>query len=229
MTFLNTAPNMPTALLFDMDGLLVETESIWHLAEREILADLDATWTRELGARLVGGPISYAADELAAAAGGVITGAEMAARLVTRMESLLATEPIHWRPGAKSLIQLARDAELPCALVSNSYRGLVNAVLDALATDLGSVPFSTTVSADEVRHGKPAADPYLAAAARLEARPEHCLVLEDSLVGVTAGLAAGCRVLAVPSEAAIQPGPRLAVRSTLEGLTLPDLAALFND
>ncbi|MEI7778957.1 MAG: HAD family phosphatase [Actinomycetes bacterium] len=217
----------PRAILFDMDGLLVETESTWHRAESSVMAEVGVAWTQALAHQFVGGPISQAAEIMAGIAGHRVSAAEIETSLVDLMEHLLVTEPIHWRPGARELLVEAAYEEIPCALVSNSYRRLMNAVLVAIETDLGRVPFSTTVAADELSAGKPSPIPYLTAAARLECRPEDCVVLEDSSVGVTAGLAAGARVVGVPNVVPLEPQPGLVIVSSLAEVSLADLRALF--
>lgn len=217
---------LPAALLFDMDGTLVDTEPIWHVAEQRILASYGKVWTPEFGESMLGGPLDRAAQVMA-------TQAEeprvdvMEELLVTSMVALLESSPITWMPGARDLVTAAAELEVPCALVSNSYRSLMNAVLVALLDDLGSLPFETTVTADEVRAGKPDPEPFRVAAARLEARPEDCVVFEDSAVGVAAGLASGARVVAVPSAGPLDPHPRLVVLESLTGVTPGGLDALF--
>ena len=218
----------PRALLFDMDGLLVDTEPIWHIAEQRILAGFGATWDLEFGMTMLGGPIDRAAQILCERIGWAIPAAEMESRLIATMVGLLAAEPISWLPGARELIEAATEWEIPAALVSNSYRPILDSVLIALADDLGRVPFATTVTADEVRAGKPDPEPYRVAAARLEARPEDCIVFEDSPVGTQAGLAAGAIVVAV-THADLPDHPNLRRRSSLVGVTLPLLQSFFTE
>ena len=106
------------------------------------------------------------------------------AHLLATMEGLLRTEPVHWRPGAKELLLALEEVGVPRALVSASWRVLVDAVSDAVLHEVGHGVFATTVAGDEVGRTKPYPDPYLLAAERLGVEPEHCVVLEDSHTGV---------------------------------------------
>ena len=97
--------------------------------------------------------------------------------------------------GARELLGLCAEAGLPCALVSSSYRVLVDACLIAL----GGSPFAISIAGDEVSDAKPHPKPYLLGAAALGVSPQSCVVLEDSATGATAGVAAGCTTVLVPS------------------------------
>jgi HAD superfamily hydrolase (TIGR01509 family) len=216
---------LPDAVFFDMDGLLVETEHIWYLAETEIMVGLGADWGPEHQAALVGGPVSLAVDYMVAHVGEPHTHAEVLALLVTSMERLMRTEPVHWRPGAKDLLLALEEAGVPCALVSASWRNLVDAVCDAVLHDVGHGVFVTTVASGELERTKPFPDPYLLAAERLGVDPARCVVLEDSHTGVTAGVASGALVVAVPSLVDIEPAEGLLVVRSLTELTPEILGA----
>lgn len=111
-------------------------------------------------------------------------------------------------PGAISLLSALRRARVPCALVSSSYREMINAVLPSLA----GAAFTVTVAGDEVRRPKPDPEPYRVAAAQLGVAPGRCVVVEDSPAGIRSGLAAGCAVVAVAPA-------RQRVALTVNGLT----------
>jgi HAD superfamily hydrolase (TIGR01509 family) len=129
--------------------------------------------------------------------------------------------PVH--EGVRELLAAVDDAGVPQALVSSSYRVLVDAVLRH-----GFGPFATTLTGDEVGHGKPHPEPYLTAAARLGVEPRACVVLEDSAAGVLSGEAAGCAVVAVPSVPGVSvlETPRTLVRRSLAEVDVPLLQAL---
>ena len=214
------------AVLWDMDGLLVDTEPVWTAAEEELAARLGGTWSDDLKARIVGTRLDvavptilrwYGVDDSPAAA------SEASGWLLGRMVELFATE-IRLMPGAGELLASLAAAGVPLALVSSSYRVLVDAVL---AHGVG--PFDVTVAGDEVRHGKPSADPYLQACARLGVAPADCVVLEDSPAGVASGQAAGCAVVAVPSVPGVRitPGLRTLVAPSLTAVDVPALRALL--
>ncbi len=210
------------AVLWDMDGLLVDTEPTWTIAEEELAARLGGTWSDALKAEVVGTRLEVAVPTILRWYGVEplpTVVAETSAWLLGRMVELFAG-PIEVRPGARELLDLLAALDIPVALVSSSYRVLVDAVLRH-----GVGPFPVTVAGDEVVHGKPEPEPYLTASARLGVAPAHCVVLEDSPAGVASGLAAGCAVLAVPSVAGVAFPPRPRQR-VLASLTEVDAAVL---
>ena len=210
---------LPAAVLFDMDGLLVETETIWYDAETVVMTELGAGWGPEHQATLVGGPLEFAVSYMVDHAGGTADHDDVLDRLLHVMEGLLRSEPVHWRPGARALLTALGDAGVPCALVSASWRTLVDAVTDAVLHEVGHDAFVTTVAGDEVERTKPFPDPYLLAAERIGVTSAHCVVLEDSHTGTRAGVASGALVVAVPSLVDIAPADGLRVVRSLEELT----------
>lgn len=210
------------AVLFDMDGLLVDTEHCWGRAEREVMAWLGrADWTDEDSAALVGGPLSRVAEIMVERAGSDVSPAEAEQRLVDTMAGLLASGAEH-RPGAPELLDDLTAHGVRCALVSSSPRVLVDAVLD----DVGGEHFVLTLAGDEVPRTKPYPDPYLTACARLGTDPARTVVLEDSPVGVAAAEAAGCVVVAVPYVVPIDQAPRRHVVPSLTDLDTRRLVQL---
>ena len=213
------------AVLWDMDGLLVDSEPLWTIAEIELAALLGGTWTDEIKAQVVGTRLDVAVPAILRHYGAPDTAAQVAessAWLLDRMVALYGgTSAL--MPGAAELLAAVDAAGVPQALVSSSYRVLVDAVL---ASGVG--PFALTVAGDEVTHGKPHPEPYLTAAAKLGADPRRCVVLEDAPSGVAAGEAAGCAVVAVPSVTgvAFEPAPRRLVASSLTQVGVADLRAL---
>ena len=203
------------AVLWDMDGLLVDTEPLWTVAEQELAVRLGGVFTAELKTAIVGTRLDVAVPLFLEHLGHPVTAASVeqnAAWLLRRMVELFA-RPLPLRPGAAALLAAVAAAGVPQALVSSSYRVLVDAVLAH-----GTGPFSVTLAGDEVRAGKPSPEPYLTAAARLGVDPVRCVVLEDSPSGVVSGEAAGCAVVAVPSVPGVvfPPGARRQVATSLE-------------
>jgi HAD superfamily hydrolase (TIGR01509 family) len=216
-----TAPGLQ-AVLWDMDGLLVDTEPVWTVAEEELAGRLGGTWSDELKARIAGTRLDVSVPTILRWYGVAATPevvAETSTWLLDRMVELYRTE-VRVLPGATELLAALAQEQVPQALVSSSYRVLVDAVLSH-----GFGPFAVTVAGDEVPNGKPAPDPYLLACGLLKADPELCVVLEDSPAGVLSGKTAGCAVVAVPSVpgVVIKPGRRRTVLPSLEQL---DVAAL---
>lgn len=210
------------AVLFDMDGLLVETESTWYDAEQAVMARLGGRWSPEHQRALLGKELGFSARYMIDLAGVDLSPDVVVGWLRADMERRLRSAPVPEMPGARALLAALHRAGVPTALVSASPRVQVDAVLDSVGREL----FATTVASDEVPRTKPHPDPYLRAAQQLGADPAYCVVLEDSPTGVAAGEAAGCAVVGVPGvvELAAAPG-RLVVSSLLE-LGLADLVAL---
>jgi HAD superfamily hydrolase (TIGR01509 family) len=216
------------AVLWDMDGLLVDTEPVWTVAEEELAARLGGTWSEELKARIVGTRLELAVPTILGWYGVEPTDvvvAETSCWLLERMVELFS-ERITVLPGVRELLEELARHEVPVALVSSSYRVLVDAVL---AHGIGHFP--VTVAGDEVRQGKPHPEPYDTACRRLGVDPRRCVVLEDSPAGVASGQAAGCAVVAVPSVAGvvIDEAPRRLVASSLEQVDVGRLRALVGD
>ncbi|MGW7205701.1 HAD-IA family hydrolase [Streptomyces sp. NPDC054837] len=194
----------PHAVLLDMDGTLVDTESLWLRTVRETAPDVDV-------AHVLGRSVADTAAHLHTRTGAdpQALAAELEARFLAAVHKDVT--PL---PGALDLLDLLAESGIPAALVSASSRPVVDAVLDVL----GAHRFRTTVAEGETPRTKPASDPYRAAARALGVDPAACLAVEDSPTGVRAAEAAGCRVLAVPSYAAIDPAPRRTVLPDLKGI-----------
>ncbi len=222
-------PNDLSAVLFDMDGTLVETEQYWGMAMAALADELGGSMSAAARERTVGTSMRVALGILYADLGVDRDEAALRAdirRVEERTGQLMTDGGIHWRPGARDLLVAVRRAGLRTALVTTTARRIAGLVLDRIAADLGADPFDATVCGDEAGARKPDPAPYLAAAAALDVDPAACLVIEDSLAGVTAGLAAGAAVLGVPSLQPLQPQAGLVLRPTLAGLTVQYLGAL---
>ncbi|MGW7354044.1 HAD family hydrolase [Streptomyces sp. NPDC054784] len=209
------------AVLLDMDGTLVDTEGFWWDAEVEVFASLGHRLEDEWRHVVVGGPMSRSAGFLIGATSAEITLDELTvllnAAFVARIE-----RGVELMPGARRLLTELAAHGVPTALVSASHR----TVIDRMLRSLGPEHFAYTVAGDELARTKPHPDPYLTAAARLGADPTRCAVLEDTATGVASGEAAGCRVVAVPSVAPIEPGPGRTVVRSLEEVDLEFLRSL---
>jgi HAD superfamily hydrolase (TIGR01509 family) len=214
-------PTGPAAVLWDMDGTLVDSEKVWSVSLAET-------------ARRLGG-------ELTAAARDAMIGSNMARTLVLMFDDLgLDPDParmteagqwltartgelfaagLEWRPGALDALRMVRAAGWSTALVTNTERALTEMALESI----GREHFTVTVCGDEVPHGKPAPDPYLRAAELLDVAAEDCLAVEDSPTGATAAERAGAAVLVVPCEVPVPAGPRRVHRGSLVGLTAEDI------
>jgi HAD superfamily hydrolase (TIGR01509 family) len=215
-----TADGKLQGVLFDMDGLIVDSEPLWFEVECAVMARLGGQWSEADQQALIGGSlprtVSYLLERAAQPAG----PDEIGRWLVEGMTALLMSRTLTMLPGAGELLAEVREAGIPHALVTSSERP----VMDAVLLQLG-ITFSATVCADDVTRSKPNPEPYLRAASLLGADPRHCVALEDSPNGVAAAEAAGCRMVAVPSLVPIlaQPG-----RTVAASLSQVDLALLRN-
>ena len=203
----------PAAVVFDCDGLLVDTESCWTAAESELFARRGLTFSDAEKAQLIGASIPSACAWLAGRFGDGTTADQVGAELLTLVDAG-AAEPM---PGAPELVAAVR-ARVPAAVASNSTRELLD---HALARGGFATTFAVTVAADEVGSPKPDPELYLTACERLETAPADCLAFEDSATGLRAATAAGLRTVAVPSL----PGARLDADLTVTSLGDPALVA----
>lgn len=214
-----------SAVLFDMDGLLVNTEPLWLEVEHETLATLGGTWSAADNVAIVGASLEHAADYMRRLSGTNQSTAEVGELLVGGMLAKLGVGDIPIQPGAAQLLREVAQAGVPFALVSASVRSIVDLVIDALHRH-GLPEFPVSVAGDEVPRGKPDPMPYLQAARQLGVDITRAVVLEDSPNGARAGWAAGAHVIAVPHAVPIDPEDRITVRSSLVGLRMADLRAL---
>ncbi|MET7763617.1 HAD family phosphatase [Streptomyces sp. NPDC005336] len=210
------------AVLLDMDGTLVDTEGIWWDTEVAIFAELGHALAEEYREVVVGGPMARSASFLIQATGADIALAELTGLLNSRFTELIDGS-VPMLPGACRLLTELAAHGVPTALVSASHRR----VMDRVLRSLGPENFALTVAGDEVDRTKPHPDPYLFAAAGLAAEPARCVVVEDTVTGVRAAEAAGCRVVAVPSVVPIEPAAGRTIVRSLEEVDLPFLHTLI--
>lgn len=205
--------DLPAAVLWDMDGTLVDTEPYWIAAEHELVAEHGGTWTHAQALQLVGNPLEVSAAVLQEA-GVDLPVPEIVTRLLTRVTAQVH-DGVPWRPGARELLGSLAEAGVPCALVTMSYAVLAEAVT-------AHVPgaFATLVTGDQVTRGKPDPEPYLVAARRLGVRVEDCVAIEDSPAGIGSALAAGARTLGVEAVLPVEPREGLSRAVTLADVDL---------
>jgi HAD superfamily hydrolase (TIGR01509 family) len=211
------------AVLWDMDGTLVDSEKVWAEVQIELLGSLGAIWTVDDCVGLIGSDLRDAVKVwMSRIPAGAITAEELAERMFRAVVDALKQD-VEFRPGALELLQALRKEEVPCALVSASYRVMIDAVLSHVPPDL----FDVVVAGDEVTNGKPHPEPYLTAAQHLGVDPRQCVVIEDSNTGAQAGTAAGAYVVAVPQWVTIPDAPRRLVVDSLEPLSPESLRRLL--
>lgn len=183
------------AVVFDMDGLLLETEDLWHASESELFRRHGADFTHADQLALIGTSPEVSSRFYAERLGWPIErGGELFDEMIGLMHEHVRRE-VGARPGAVELVEELRRRGVPLGLASNSPRFLVD---DALATAGLTDAFATIVTSDDVAHPKPAPDIYLRACELLGVAPSDALALEDSTSGVIAAKAAGLACIAVP-------------------------------
>lgn len=195
---MRNAPGTVAGIVLDCDGLLVDTEVCWTRAERTMFAERGHGFGVEEKQLVIGRTLLDAGESMAEFFGEPGRGPQLAVELLRRVREELSGGA-DALPGAADLVRACVDV-VPVAVASNSPRDLVDAALasSGLAPLLGDAPVLT---ADDVRHGKPAPDLYLSACARLDAPPGRCVAFEDSGTGVASARAAGLYVVTVPSLA----------------------------
>ena len=207
------------AVLWDLDGTIVDTEPLWMAAEHELAAEHGAIWTEEDGLALVGNSLIASGHYIRERLGIEMSAEDVVDYLVERLAASLR-EHIDWRPGARELIAALAADEVPQALVTMSYASIAESVT-------ASLPFAAVVTGDAVSRPKPHPDPYLLAAELLGVDAADCLAIEDSGTGATSANAAGCDVLVVPHFVNVPGAERRVKIATLEGLRPSELSALF--
>jgi HAD superfamily hydrolase (TIGR01509 family) len=207
----------PWAVLFDLDGTLVDTEPILGDALLAVLGELGVPASAVQVNALQGRSVAENLAQLSMLTKSSISAEELYARVNDRILDRLriGITPL---PGAVGLLRALRLARVACALVSSSYREMVDAVLPSL----GRAEFAVTIAGDEVRRPKPDPESYRTAAARLGIEPGRCVVIEDSSTGIRSGLAAGC----VPVSVAPTREPVALAVDGLSDLTVGRLARL---
>jgi HAD superfamily hydrolase (TIGR01509 family) len=211
------------AVLFDMDGTLVETEQLWGEAMFALARRLGGRMSDEARQRTVGTSMRVAMGILHADLGVTRSERELGAdaRWVEDEVARLMADGVHWRSGAQQLLTAVREAGLATALVTTTPRGLADLVLAHIGEVAPGVPsFDVTICGDEVPARKPDPAPYQQAMAELGVQPDECVVIEDSQAGVSAGLAAGAAVLGVPTMQAVTPAPGLTLLDSLDGVAV---------
>ncbi|WP_448004655.1 HAD family hydrolase [Agromyces bauzanensis] len=213
----------PAAVLWDMDGTLVDTERYWMAAEEELVESFGGRWTHEDALGLVGSGLWEAATVFQSA--GVDLDADtIVARLTARVQEQLAEHGVPWRPGAHELLEALREASVPTALVTMSVRSMADDVVRAIPFHA----FDVLVTGDAVQHAKPHPEPYLKAAAELGVDVRECVAIEDSPAGLTSAWASGAVTVGVPNILALEEAPAHVLWPTLVGRSVADLGALLD-
>ncbi len=213
---------MPRAVLWDMDGTLVDTEPYWMEAETALIESFGGTWSHEQAMQLVGRGLEDSAGILRAA--GVDMGTtEIVDHLTDRVRTILAARGVPFRPGSRELLADLRAAGIPTGLVTMSLRRMALSVVDLIPFEA----FDIVVAGDDAARPKPHPEPYLQAAQLLGVAAQETLVFEDSPTGLRAGVASGAVTVGVPHMVGLDGFGAHELWSTLEGRGVHDVAAAF--
>jgi HAD superfamily hydrolase (TIGR01509 family) len=212
------------AVLWDMDGTLVDSEKMWDLSLQELYRRRGAVLTPEVRAATVGGS---AEDVMAIVYAdlGLVPDPESVTREIDWLHVYtgeLFEAGLPWLPGARELLDALTAERVPMALVTNTRRDLTEQALKSI----GRHYFSATVCGDEVPRGKPAPDAYLRAAELVGFDAADCLAIEDSVAGTTAAESAGCAVVVVPNDIEVPASARRRHRGSLVDVSVGDLRAI---
>ena len=208
---MNANAGWPDAILWDMDGTLIDTEPYWIAAEVELCDAHGASWTHADGLTLVGNPLVTSAEVLRDRGVDLPIPAIIDALLAEVISRVNAHVP--WQADALRLLLRARERGIPCALVTMSYASLA----DAFIASAGS--FDAVVTGETVSQGKPHPESYLTAAAKLGVPIERCLAIEDSPSGTRSAHASGARTVGVRRLTPLDPFPGMSRVRSLDSLT----------
>lgn len=211
--------------LFDMDGTLIDTEPYWIQAETLLVNQYGGQWSAKQGLALVGSGLAGTADALQHA------GVEMGERdiidwLSEHVRTNMARQ-MPWRPGVLTLFSALHEADIPVALVTMSFRATAMALVDAMAKELGRVPFQAVVTGEDVTYPKPHPEAYLQAADTLGVDISRCVAFEDSSHGAASAFSSGAITIGVPLHVDIPEHYVHAFWESLDNKTLADIQSTF--
>jgi HAD superfamily hydrolase (TIGR01509 family) len=219
--------NAPAAVLWDLDGTLLDSEKLWDIPLFELTEKLGGHLSTATRQRMVGTNVLVTLRLVYAEVGIDAPSADQLADSAAWVERRMAEVflgDLPWRPGAADALAAVRASGVPTALVTSTERGLTELALDTIGRSM----FDVTVCGDEVDGlNKPHPEPYLKAARLLGVDPAACVAIEDSPTGTAAAVAAGCTVLVVPCEVPVEPGERRVFRDSLDGVDLAFLSGIL--
>ncbi len=210
------------AVLFDMDGTLINSEPYWLIAETELMSRYGHQWSDEDQAYCLGGPLPRVGAYMSKLSG----EAEDPLYFETELVRLVAEQfksGLEFVPGARELVLDLYESQVPMALVSASPRLLVDSALELLSPGT----FISSISNQDVKVSKPDPESYLLAADHLGVDIKQSIVLEDSKTGIDAGLASGAVVIGIPHLITYPPTQRLHLLPNLVGVTARDIREIF--
>lgn len=209
----------PKAVLWDLDGTIIDSEPYWLISEQRLVESFGGEWTEADGLSLVGSGLMNAAAFLNTR-GVDLPLEEIVDRMVTEVNEMVDHE-IPWRPGARELIRSINEAGIPQVMVTMSYRSSALAIADALGV------FVDLVTGDSVTHPKPHPEPYQLGAAAVGVSAKDCVAFEDSGPGSQSAIAAGCVTIAVPLHVPLPESDNYELWHSLVGRDVSHVADVF--
>ncbi len=212
----------PSAVLWDLDGTLIDSEHYWAISQAKLAKQYGATWTEEDERGVIGSSL-YDSSSLIRKKFGIQDRSvqeiidHLTDEVIEQMRSALP-----WRPGALELLLGLRQAGIKTALVTMSMRRMALAVVEAIPFEA----FDAVVAGDDVTMGKPHPEPYLKAAEILGVEPKHCIAFEDSIPGLTSAVAAGTNAVGVTNMIPLPTGSDRKVIDSLLGIGVDTLHEL---
>jgi len=211
-----------SAILFDMDGTLIDSEPLWLKAEIEVMAEVGCHWDEQDQINCLGGPAERTERYMQERSKNIKPYGYFINRLHEVMKERITNE-LDLIPNALKLLKECKKAGIKIALVTASSRDLMTIVLKRFPQGT----FDIVVSGDDVEKSKPDPAPYLLAAKQLSVDISKCVVIEDSLTGVESGLASGAQVIGIPHLVQMKENPSLRIISSLGDIRLSDILAWY--
>lgn len=209
----------PQAVLWDLDGTIVDSEPYWLLSERRLVEEFGGTWSEADGFALIGAGLANAAEHLQKCGVDMPVDA-IVKRMVDEVDVMNARQ-IPWRPGALELIRSIHDAGIPQVIVTMSYRTTANFVADEVGL------FAGVICGEDVTHSKPHPQPYQMGAALVGVSPRDCVAMEDSVPGNESAVAAGAVTIALPLHVPLPESENYTIWHTMVGRDVSHIREVF--
>jgi len=214
----------PAAVLFDMDGTLIDSEHHWLSSEQELAASWGANWTSDDGEALIGMSL-YQSTKLIKEKLGIDLTPDQITEILTDAVIAKLDAQIVWRPGVLELMADLKANGVKTALVTMSMRRMALSV----AAKLPVGEFDVVVAGDDVTNGKPHPEPYLLAAEQLGVSVKDCIAFEDSVTGLTSAEASGAIAIGIPNIVQLPEQEGRLIWPTLQGVKVETLAGLHKE
>jgi len=209
----------PQAVLWDLDGTIVDSEPYWLLSEQRLVEEFGGTWSEADGFALIGAGLTNAAEHLQKCGVDMPVDA-IVKRMVDEVDEMNAKQ-VPWRPGALELIRSIHDAGIPQVIVTMSYRTTAQFVADEVGL------FAGVICGEDVTHSKPHPEPYQMGAALVGASPRDCVAMEDSIPGNESAVAAGAVTIALPLHVPIPESENYTIWQTMVGRDVSHIREVF--